>query len=234
MLHRFIQFLILYSVVMYFVEVEVTNLEHSIGFFLWSERLVAVIFTIEYLVRWYYAEDRKKYLWTWTALIDIVAIIPFWLGFFLPVDYLKWVRTLRLLRLFKLNRYNGALTHLGTAFYKTRHEVALLGFVCLIIIAFGSVAIYETEHHAQPDKFCHLSDGMWYTMVTLTTVGYGDLCPMTKLGKLVAVIIMLSGIGLFGTFVSLIGAALVDEFRTERKKLETQQKNEEQGEVSWQ
>jgi voltage-gated potassium channel len=220
MWNRLIQFLIIYSVVMYFVEVEVTDLEYSSGFFLWNERVVALVFTVEYFVRWYYAEDRKKYPYTWAEIIDIVAVLPFWAGFFVSVSTLKWVRTLRLLRLFKLNRYNDALTHLTNAFYKTRHEMLLMGFICVIVVAFGSVAIFEAEHNAQPDKFSHLSDGVWYAIVTMTTVGYGDLAPVTLFGRAAAILIMMCGIGIFGTFVSLLGAALVEEFRNERKKLE--------------
>jgi voltage-gated potassium channel len=96
-----------------------------------------------------------------------------------------------------------------------RHELAVVGFVVVIVVMFSSVAMREFEHDVQPEKFHRLSDAVWWSFVTLTTVGYGDVYPVTLGGRLIAIVTMVVGIGIFGTFISLIGSSFLTTMREE-------------------
>ena len=211
--------LILYSIVTLFVELEVSDADESTGFFLWSERVVTVLFTIEYVVRWV-ASRRWLYPLRPMAIVDLLAILPFYLGFLVDLRALRLLRVLRVLRLFKLYRYTNALQSIRNAFHRVRYEFGVVGFAVLTLLLVCSVVIYELERDAQPVAFARVSDAVWFSLTTLTTVGYGDRVPVTVGGKLVAVFMMVGGLGLFGTFVSLVGGAFVEELRRRSPRLE--------------
>jgi voltage-gated potassium channel len=199
---------------MFFLEVELNGRDTpSVGFFLWSERIIAIVFTVEYAIRWYF---NKKYPLTVDGIIDLIGFFPFWIGFFVPLDQLKWIRTLRVLRLLKFHRYNEAAKHLCRAVKLVRQELNLLGFASILIIVFSAIAMYEVEHDAKDTKFTKLSDGLWWSVVTLTTIGYGDVYPVTSLGRGIATLTILFGVGIFGTFISLMGSGLVQVYREDR------------------
>lgn len=211
---KIIGLLIVYSVVMFFVEIEIRGIDTpSSGFFLWNERVVACIFTIEYFVRWF---NNRKYPSTAHSFIDLAGFLPFWIGFFVPIQDLKWVRVLRMLRLLKFHRYNGALKHLANACKGVKEELKLLGFISITIIVAFSIIVFEIERDVKDTKFTKLSDSVWWTVVTLTTIGYGDVYPLTTLGRIFACLLMFFGVGIFGTFISLMGSSLVTIFREER------------------
>lgn len=207
-----IQVLIFYSIATHFIEIEFFETDHSFGFFLWSERFVAIVFTIEYFVRW--VASGK---WGWPlrlmAVADLLAILPFYLGFMVDMRSLRLIRTLRVLRVFKLYRYNAAMQHLIRAFWRVRHEFAVIGFALAVVVWCGALAVHEIERTAQPQAFGKMTDALWYVIVTVTTVGYGDKVPLTQAGRVAATCVMLSGLMLFGTFISLIGSAFVEEVR---------------------
>jgi voltage-gated potassium channel len=216
-LELFIQVVILYSIATHFIEIEYIGTEHSTGFWLWSERVVAAIFTVEYAVRWI-ASRRWCYPLRPMAAVDLLAILPFYVGFLVDLRSLRLIRTLRVLRLFKLTRQSRALATLCHAFHRIRHDLAVIGFALFIVCWCSAVAILELERHAQPERFGKMSDAVWYVLVTVTTVGYGDLYPVTGGGKLVAGCTMIAGLVLFGTFISLVGGAFVEELRHSRVK----------------
>lgn len=207
-----IQVLIFYSIGMHLVELEFADVGHSEGFFLWSERVVAAIFTVEYFARWW-ASGRWSYPLDFMALVDLIAVLPFYVGFFVDLRSLRLIRLLRALRLFKLTRYNDALQHILNAYHKVRYEFMLIGFALFFVGWCSSLAIFELEREAHPDQFGRLSDAVWYILVTVTTVGYGDKVPVTPGGRIVAGCTMIAGLTLFGTFMSLIGSAYLEEIR---------------------
>ena len=216
-LEVFVQLLIVYSVATLFIELEVTEHGPSKGFWLWSERVVAVLFTIEYAARWI---GSRSFLYPLRpmAVIDLVAVLPFYAGFFVGSSSLRMVRTLRVLRILKFHRYGDSLPSFYRAFYHIRQELGVTAIVGLVMGGCTAVAIFETEHDAQPEVFARVSDGVWYVLVTVTTVGYGDKVPVTHAGKIVGAVVMLSGLVLFGTFVSLVGSAFVEEIRRKKGK----------------
>src|SRR6266540_3031114 len=214
-LELFIQALIFYSIAAHFVEVEIVRSERSTGFWLWSERVVATIFTIEYLVRW-----RLSRSWLYPfgpmAIVDLLAVLPFYVGFLVDLRSLRLIRTLRVVRLFKFYRYSSALQNIGAAFHRVRHEFAVIGFALFVVGWCGALAIHEWERERQPEVFGRLTDAIWFVLVTVTTVGYGDKVPVTAEGKLIAGAIMIAGLTLFGTFISLIGGSFVEQIRRAR------------------
>jgi voltage-gated potassium channel len=183
--------------------------------FIWAERFIAGCFTCEYFVRWRLSENARRWPRKPNALIDLVSVLPFWIGFFVPVEYLGFIRGLRVLSLLKLYRYS-------VSAQRIMHEVArmrrmffsLLYFSGAIIAIFGAL-IYEVEHHAQPDKFHGVADGFWWGAVTSTTIGYGDLFPITPLGKGLAMLMMVVSLCSVGAFVGLGGLAVQRAFREE-------------------
>ncbi|MHA2280112.1 MAG: ion transporter [Promethearchaeota archaeon] len=199
--------LIWLSVGLFFVELGTgsENSHQSHHFFLWAERVIASVFTIEYLMRW---TKNKKYPLTAFGLIDLLAIFPFWVGFFVPPGWLGLVRSLRILRLFKFFRYSRGLQLVALGFYRAIDQIKYLCFPVMIAILFSTVAMYEAEHAAQPEAFKDLFDAFWFTMVTATTVGYGDISPATVIGKIIAMVTFVSVLSLFAGFIGVIGGAL--------------------------
>jgi voltage-gated potassium channel len=213
------QLLVFYSIGCYFVENELSQMgliTAGSGFWLWSERVIAIVFSIEYLVRWWLAPKRWRYPFGFLAIIDLLAILPLYLSLAIDLRSLRLTRTLRILRLFKLYRYNKALHYFANAFYRIKDELAVVGFVILIMVLFSSAAVYEFEHDAQPDRFRRLSDAIWWALVTLTSVGYGDIYPITFFGRIIAMFTMLVGLGIVGTFISLIGSSLLSTLREQQ------------------
>lgn len=214
----FIQFLIFYSLATYFVEVEFLKTENSregLKFFLWSERIVAIIFTIEYIIRWWISKNKLNYPFTWMAIVDLVSILPFYIGFMIDLRSLRLIRTLRVLRIFKVYRYNKAMNNFAISFSKIKRELQVIGVVVFVFVFLSSTIIYEIERVAQPEAFDSYSDAVWWSVVTLTTVGYGDAYPITDLGRIVAGITVVLGLGVFGTFISLIGGAFINTMQEE-------------------
>jgi voltage-gated potassium channel len=212
----FVQVLVVYSIGAYYLESELTEAGYlSVGnaFFLWSERALAAFFAIEYLFRWFHAKNWLRYPFTLLAMIDLVAIVPFFVVFAVDLRSLKLFRTLRILRMFKLYRYNRALQNVMHGFRQVKDELAVVGFVVIVVVMFSSAAMHEFEHDAQPDKFSRLSDSVWWSLITLTTVGYGDLCPITAGGRVIAIVTMVIGSGIFGTFISLVGSSFLSTMR---------------------
>jgi voltage-gated potassium channel len=208
----FIQLAIAYSLVTYFVELEFARTEHSRQgptFFLWSERAVAAIFTIEYLVRWWAARDRRFYPFRPLALIDLMAVLPFYVGFMVDMRSLRLIRTLRMLRLLKVYRYSAAVRTVLVSYARVKDEILLLGTLILLLMLLSGTIVFEAEREVQPDKFSRYSDGLWWSMITLTTVGYGDVYPVTLTGRIAATVTLFAGLGIFGSFVSLLGGSFM-------------------------
>ena len=213
-LNGILKFVILYSIVSYLVEVSTgsVNSHQSHWFFLFSERVVAGIFTLEYLTRLLARADNKhalvKYIKSPLGMIDLLAILPFWAGFYVPLEWLGIVRTLRILRLLKFFRYDRPLQFVALAFYRSYFQLKPLFFPAIVVILFSTVAMYEVEKIAQPEAFGNIFDSFWFTAVTITTVGYGDMSPVTILGRVIAMITFISALALFAGIVGVLGSAL--------------------------
>lgn len=200
------------SVVLYLIEIS-TGTEHSHAShwsFLWTERVIALVFTFEYIVRWFRDGGIRvsKYPKTALGIIDLIAIVPFWLGFLVPVSWLGMVRTLRVLRLLKMWRYSRSLQLVSLGFYRVGSSLRPLCITMMVIFIFSTVLIHQAEHKAQPEQFSGLFDAVWFTAVSSTTVGYGDRFPVTITGKVIAMMTFATAGAIFAGVIGVIGGSL--------------------------
>jgi len=188
------------------------------------EAVSLAVFTVEYVFRlWSCVESphyrgvpawkaRLRYAVTPGAIIDLVAIAPFFIIHFFPVD-MRTLALVRLLRFFKLARYSPGLTSLIEALKAERH-----GLVACLVVLSGAVlvsasAIYAAEGSTQPDKFGSIPESMWWAVVTVTTVGYGDVVPVTPLGRIIGAVTMVSGIFMLALPVGIFATAFIEVIR---------------------
>lgn len=162
---------------------------------------------------------RLRYLASPMALTDIVAIAPWYLAAFTSVD-LRFLRMLRLLRLLKLTRYSAALSRMGDVVRLQRHALAASLLILSLIVIFTASAIYVVESEIQPEAFGSIPAAMWWAVVTLTTVGYGDVTPITPLGKLMAAAISIVGIGMVALPTSLLASGFSHIMSRNREALQ--------------
>jgi voltage-gated potassium channel len=188
------------------------------------------VFSTEYMLRvWactrkeeysHSLKGRVNYILSFGALVDLAAILPFFLPVLIGLD-LRFVRMLRLLRFsrfFKLGRYFNASKTIKRVFAAKREELVLSMLITIFLIVMASCVMYFTEHDAQPDKFSSIPETMWWSVATLTTVGYGDVFPITALGKTLAACISILGIGMFALPAGILASGFSDEFKKMKQK----------------
>ena len=200
-------------------------------YFDWFDRISVYIFTIEYVLRvWSCTHDprykgsvkgRIKYMLTPGALIDLLAFFPYYILAIADID-LRTLRLLRLIRFFRLFRLTAYTRSAKLIFniFKTRKNDLILSFILILfLIIIASCALYFTEHLHPINKkhFTSIPATLWWAVVTLTTTGYGDMYPMTVLGKIIAGIIMLCGVAFFALPAGIIVAGFLDELKFMRK-----------------
>lgn len=208
----------LLSVLLYFIEEIIVGSEHSHEgpvVFLWIERFIAVFFTYELVARWKLAGWGYQHLLRPFFWIDVIAVLPFFIGFFVAGNALHLVRTLRLLRLFKTLPYIPGVKLLGTALMRAFPQVRTLIAVEAMIVIFSTAAIYECERYVEGTAFTSLFDSIWFTAVTVTTVGYGDMTPETLMGRMIALATFMTGLVLFAVFAGVVGSAITDVLNDE-------------------
>ena len=196
------------------------------------EKISVIIFSIEYLLRIWTADllfpkknyfiAKIKYIFSFIAIIDLLAILPFYLPMFFLIDLrvLRMLRIIRLFRVFKINRYTNALSSIAKVFRNKQHELLSSIFVVLLLMIVASVLMYSIENSAQPDVFKNAFDALWWALATLTTVGYGDIYPITVLGKTLSAIIAILGIGLVAVPTGIISAGFMEEIQEEKNKMD--------------
>lgn len=207
--------LVWYSIAMLALEVHLYpegSSHQSHPFFLWSERVVAIIFTLEYLFRWVRGRGRGFYPLTPFGIIDLLAIVPFWIGFIPSLKpYLHLVRTLRVLRMLKFFRYSRGLQVIALGFYRAYFNLKPLMLATVMIVLFTMFSLYQVEGPHQED-FRSLFKIGWFLEVTGTTVGYGDLSPSTMGGKAIVMVYMIAGLAIFMAVFSAITNAFETVF----------------------
>ena len=204
----FIQILILLSLVSFSLDT-LPNLSYNTRVFLdYFEVISIVIFTIEFLLRIYVSKKPLSYIFSFYGIIDILAILPFYLNRVLDLRFLRAFRIFRIFRALKLLRYNKALNRFRIAFKIVKEEVTLFFIVTLVLIFITSAGIYFFENEAQPEVFKSVFHSAWWSIVTLTTVGYGDVYPITLGGKIFTFFVLMIGVGLVTVPAGLVATAL--------------------------
>ncbi len=176
-----------------------------------------VVFTVEYLMRIFVADRKLKYIFSFFGIIDLVAILPFFLQLGIDLRSIRSFRILRLIRLIKLMRYNSAVTHLRLSIRSIREELIIFFAFTLILIFLCSVGIYYFEHDAQPEIFTSVFHSMWFAVTSLTTVGYGDMVPVTTGGRIFSSVMVVIGLGIVAVPAGLFASALTKQ-RTRNNK----------------
>jgi voltage-gated potassium channel len=201
----------------------VTSLEAAhAGLFRAIEIVSGTAYTIEYLARlWVAVENpslgparmrRLRYTLTPLAIIDFLALLPFWLWFLLPAE-IAFLRLFRLLRVLKLTRYSPAIETMGAVLRAEARSLFAALVLVVILLVFASGLVFMAEQQAQPDKFSSIPATMWWALATLTTIGYGDMVPITLLGKMIGAVVMLLGVGVVALPTAIIASGFAREIR---------------------
>ena len=223
--------LIIFNIVAVLLEtVESIYSKYALEFLIF-ERFSTVIFLIEYILRiWVCVEEkiknnklitRLKYASTWPAIIDLLAVLSGLLPMIFEVD-LRILRALRMLRLLKFSRYFKVMNLLLGVLKEEKQSFLAAMFLLTIAMLIASTGIYLFEKDAQPDKFSSIPEAMWWAIATLTTIGYGDVTPVTGMGKFFGAIIAIIGIGV----VALPSGILASGFTDQLKRRQAQYENE--------
>lgn len=223
--------LIVFNVVLAILDTYNTVPQNVRQAFYHVEIVSIIIFTIEYALRVWTAEllyedekiprhkSRIKYIFSFMALIDLFAILPFYLPFIITINLrvLRMLRLLRLLRLLKVNRYTSALSTIGNVIKRKSAQLLSAMLVVIILMIMASILMYSVEHDAQPEVFQNAFSGFWWAVATLTTVGYGDIFPITIVGKVLGAVIAILGIGLVAVPTGIISAGFVENISHEKE-----------------
>lgn len=223
--------------------------------FLYFEVIAVAVFTLEYLSRMYTATlaypDHKgfravlQYMTSPMAIIDFLAIVPFYIELgiliyttyfldgesstgMLDLRFIRVLRLMRLLRIFKLNRYNSSMQMIGDVIKEEKEKLFITIFITGILLVLSSAIIFTVEHDQQPEQFPNIYSSMWWAIATLTTVGYGDVYPVTPMGKMLAGVIALLGIGLVALPTGILSGSFVAAIK-KKKEEEAAERNEESG-----
>lgn len=203
------------------------------------ETVSVVIFTIEYILRLWVADlsypelspfrARLKYIRSFAAVIDLVSLLPSFISA-MSANFmiLRMLRVLRLLRAFKLNRYTHALRDIGEVFRKKASQLISSMLVVSFLMVISSVLMYDAEHEAQPEVFDNALSGLWWAIATLTTVGYGDIYPVTAIGRVMSAIIALLGIGLVAVPTGIITAGFSEHISQKQIEAEKSAKADDE------
>ncbi len=200
------------------------------NFFHVFDTVSVIIFTIEYILRvWSSNHDprfshslhgRLRYMLTLDAIIDLLAILPFYLHFFVGFDLrvLRILRLLRFFRLFRLTAYMKSAKVVKSVFTSRANELKLSFVLISFIIIIGACLLYFAEHDAQPKVFSSIPATLWWAVVTVTSIGYGDMVPVTTLGKVLSGLISFSGLAIFALPAGIITSGFLEEINKTKKR----------------
>lgn len=188
------------------------------------ERASLALFVLEYLSRIWVSiccerfshpiTGRLKYICSPLALIDLAAILPSLVtGFAFDFRFLRALRVLRMVRIWKLARYSRSLQIVRSVLKETANQMTAVAAILAVIIIVSAGLMYAVEHPAQPEAFSSVLASMWWTLETLTMINYGDMAPITPLGKFLGVMIGLIGVGMFAMPAGILAGAFIDELK---------------------
>lgn len=213
--------LIILNVIAIIIEPSIKN-SGALQFLKVFEICSIIIFSVEYLLRIWVSDlsnqndskwiARLRFIFSPMALIDLFAILPFYIPLIITVDLrvLRMLRIFRLFRIFKVNRYTNALLTVTKVLKNKAEQLLSSLLVIIVLMIIASVMMFNIENTAQPDKFVTVFDAMWWSVATLTTVGYGDIYPITVVGKLLASIIAILGIGIVSIPTGIIASGFIE------------------------
>lgn len=200
-------------------------------FFYYFEIFSVIIFSIEYVLRlWtsnlYYSDGLRvksqfRFITSKLGIIDLVSVLPFYLPLIFPFDLrvLRILRLFRLVRIFKLGRLSKSLKTILSVLKETKGELSITFFVAFILLVLSSTLMYFIESDVQPEKFENIGQALWWSVATLTTVGYGDVYPITGLGKILSALIALIGIGFIALPTGIVSSAFIEKIQQNKNRV---------------
>lgn len=226
LIDRTLMLLIILNVIAIILEsVESLHRQYALSFY-YFELISVSIFTLEYFVRVWTITEKKtrsginmtrwQYVRSPLAIIDLLAILPFYLQMFFVID-LRFLRIIRMLRVLKLTRYSSAFTLLFNVFKEERNALVAAFSILFVLLIISASGIYLIEHNVQPNDFGSIPAAMWWALVTLTTVGYGDVTPITVGGKLFGGMITIIGMGMVALPTGIIVSGFSEQLRRRRQ-----------------
>lgn len=226
--HGVIIVFILLSLLSFSIET-LPNLDDStVKLLNYFETISVSIFTLEYVLRIYIAERKWRFVFSFFGMVDLLAILPFYVTTNIDLRAVRSFRLLRLFRAAKFLRYGKAITRFQCAFRIAREELVLFYSVALLVFFFAAVGIYYFENPAQPEVFRSIFHSLWWAVATLTTVGYGDLYPITAGGRVFTFLILMIGLGIVAIPSGLMASALTEARRIEQEEKDKQARKAEQ------
>lgn len=203
--------------------------DHYKAFFKTFEEVSVLFFTIEYIARVYSIVEnpkyknpingRVRYIFSGMAIIDLLAFLPFYLGFFfIDLRFLRIFRLMALFRMFKIARYLHALDIFKRVLKERKDQLLLSFFFLFFVLVIISFIMFYAERDAQPDKFSSIPATMWWGIATLTTVSYGDMVPITPLGKFLSGIFAIAGVGLLALPVGILSSGFFSSMQSTKKE----------------
>lgn len=239
--NRIIVALILVSVALAIVGTEREFIRGNTGWFRWAEFAFGLAFLVEYVARFWAAAEMpdtgtgaggpwsKRFAWARSvfALIDLAVVVAALFPFVVTgAPILRLLRLLRLAALLRFGRFSVALRELQSAVVERRYDLFVTGALAMVLLLGGATALHWAEGGVQPDAFGSIPRSMWWSIITLTTVGYGDVSPVTPLGKVLAAMVALGGIGLVAMPTGIIAAAFSDAMQRVREREATEEVQE--------
>ena len=194
------------------------------GLLLGIEAVTAAFFAVDYALRvwtarFLYPQETKpkalvKYVFSFTGLVDLLSFLPYYLPVFFPAGAVafRMFRVVRIFRLFRLNRYYDALNVITAVISGKRQQLLSSVFIILVLLTAASLCMYSLEHEAQPEVFTNAFSGLWWAVSTLLTVGYGDIYPITPMGRVFSIVITFLGVGMVAIPTGIISAGFVDQY----------------------
>ena len=208
-----IQVLIVASIVIFALETLPDLNNRTVMIFSLLEAFCIAVFTLEYLLRLFVSKRKLKFVFSFWGMIDLLAILPFFLfayGITLNLIILRAFRLLRLVRIIKLGRYSKSLSRMVLAMKIAREDLCLALAATLIMLLVASFGIYQFENPVQPEKFSSVFESLWWALATLTTVGYGDIYPITSGGRVFTGFILMIGLGIVALPAGIIASSLTE------------------------
>ena len=194
------------------------------GLLLGVEAVTAAFFAVDYALRVWTARflypgqtgprALLKYIFSFTGLVDLLSFLPYYLPFFFPAGAVafRMFRVVRIFRLFRLNKYYDALNVITEVISGKRQQLLSSVFIILVLMLAASLCMYSLEHEAQPEVFTNAFSGLWWAVSTLLTVGYGDIYPVTPMGRVFSIVITFLGVGMVAIPTGIISAGFVDQY----------------------
>ena len=194
------------------------------------EKITVAFFAVDYVLRLLTAKclypDQtegkalKKYIFSFSGLVDLLSFLPYYLPVFFPSGTVafRMIRIVRILRLFRINAYSDSISVITEVLSKKRQQLISSVFIILILMIASSLCMYSLEHEAQPEVFTNAFSGIWWAASSLLTVGYGDIYPITFMGKLFGIFITFLGVGMVAIPTGIISAGFVDQYSSIKKK----------------